>query len=52
MPQRIVDILEAIQIDELHCNFGIITRGCHNRVADSILQQHPVRQIGEDIVLG
>ena len=52
MSERIIDALESIQIHEQHRNSPVIATSRHNRLANSILQQQPVRQIGEAVVFG
>src|SRR5580704_15391304 len=52
MTQRVIDVLESVQIYILHRDPRTITIGCHNRLCNSISQQGSVRQIRENIVLG
>src|SRR5450759_5367618 len=49
--QRVVNVLESIQIQKHHRNLRVIAMSVRNRLAESILQQHTVRKISEDIVL-
>ena len=52
MSQGIVDVLEAVQIQEQHCDLLLMALRSGNRLADPIVQEHPIGQTGQEIVLG
>ena len=52
MPQRIVDVFEAIQIQKQHRDVFHVTRRQGDRLADPVVQQHPIGQPGQKVVLG
>ena len=51
MAKGIVDLLEAIQIQAQECGLLSITGGLGETLLDSILQQKPIRQPGEHVVM-
>src|ERR1700736_5510990 len=51
MPQRIIDVLESVQIQKQHRDSGIVAARCRNCLGEAILQQGPVGQIRENIVV-
>ena len=52
MPERIVDVFEAIQIQKQHRDFFRVTRREGDRLADPVVQQHAIGQTGQKVVLG
>ncbi len=50
--ERIVDVLEAVDVEEEDRDLGAVALRERDRLADAIVEQQPVRQAGEDIVLG
>ena len=52
MAERIVDVLEAIQIEEQHRDLLAVARRQGDRLADAVVQQHAVGQAGQEVVLG
>lgn len=51
MPQAVIDRLEMIDIHEQHGERALRPLGPRQGVAESILQQLPVRQLGERIII-
>ena len=52
VPQRIVDVFEAVQVHEHHRQLPALTARDFNGLAKAVLHQHSVGQIGECIVMG
>jgi hypothetical protein len=52
VPERVVNLFEVIQIDIQHSELFALALGKRNRVAEPVLQQRAIRQIGQRIVLG
>jgi hypothetical protein len=52
MPQRIVDILEVVQVQEDHAKVPAAAQAVFTSLRDAILQQDPIGQIGQGIVVG
>ena len=52
MSQGIVDVFEAIQIQEQHRNFSAVTLRQSDRLVDPVVQQHAIGQAGQKIMLG
>ena len=52
MPQGIVDVLEAIQIQEHHRRLFRMTPGQDDRLRDPFVQEHSIGQPGQEIMLG
>ena len=52
MSQRIVDVLETVQIQKQHRDLFRMTLRQGDRLADSVVQEHPIGQPGQKIVLG
>ncbi len=52
MSQGIIDMLEAIQVQEQHRDLVPVTGGERDRLADPVAEQQPVGQAGEEIMLG
>ena len=50
VPQRIVDHLEPVEIDEQHRKLPLVARGGIDRVAQHAVEHFPVRQIGQAVV--
>jgi hypothetical protein len=51
MPQAVVDLFEAVQIDATHGNPRALTPGGDERLTQPILQQEPIGQPGQMIVM-
>ena len=51
MPQRIVDMLEAIEIQEQHYDFLRVAQRHDNRLSDAVVQKHSIGQAGQEIML-
>jgi hypothetical protein len=52
MTQGVVDVLEAVQIEKQHRDFFVVPMRHGDRVADPLVQQHPIGQAGQKVVLG
>ena len=52
MPEGVVDVLEAIQVQKQHGAPLAVATGQRNRAGDPVAEQHAVRQVGQKIVLG
>ena len=52
MAEQIVDVLEAIEVEEQHGHVVAVAFGGDQRLIESILQQRAVRQPGQGIVVG
>ena len=52
MPQRVVDVLEAVEVEEQHGDLLQVPLGQAQRLRDPVVQQHPVRQARQEVVLG
>ena len=52
MPHRVVDLLEAVQIEDQQRARRLGAVGDAQRLGETIVQQQPVRQIGQRIVIG
>ena len=52
MSQRIVDVLEAVEIQEQHRDLLPVARRQGDRLADAVVQEHAIGQAGQEIVLG
>ena len=52
MPHRVVDILEAVEVDEQDRQLRFVASGGRNRLADPVEQHGAAWQAGEEIVLG
>ena len=51
VPERIIDVLEMVQIEKQHRQVGPAAAGEHDGLRQPVDQQHPVRQVGEEIML-
>ena len=51
MSERIVDDLEAIEIEEYHRHEPVAPVGFHHGLAQPVLQQHAIGQSGERVVM-
>ena len=51
MPQRVVDLLEVIKVDAQQGEAALRPLGLRHHLAETVLEQRPVRQPGEKIVL-
>ena len=51
MPQRVVDVFEPVEVDDADRHRMLLGRGGY-RVVRPLLEQHPVRQLGERVVGG
>ena len=51
MSQGIVDVLEAIQIQEQHRDVLRVTRRQSDRLANPVVQEHSIWQTGQEVVL-
>ena len=51
VPQAVVDVLEAIEIEEQHGETMAVAAGQCDRLGQPVVQQHAVRQIGQEVVL-
>jgi hypothetical protein len=52
MSQGIVNVLEAVQIQEQYCDLFLMALRSGNRLAHPIVEEHPIGQTGQEIVLG
>ena len=52
VPERVVDVLEAVEVQEQHRDLVLVARGQRDRLADPVVEKHPVRQAGQEVVLG
>jgi hypothetical protein len=52
VPEGIVDVLEAIQIKKQDRDLSRVAGSQGDRLADPVVQEHPIRQAGEKVVLG
>ena len=52
MAQRIVDLLEAVEIQQQQRQRRVGARGGAQRLRETILQQQPIGQIGQRVVMG
>ena len=50
MPQRVVDDLEPVEIDEQHGELPLVARGGIDRATQHAVEHFPVRQIGQAVV--
>src|SRR4051812_7664527 len=52
VPQRIVDELEAVEVEEQdrRAAFGMVAQGAADRLVEAIDEQHPVGQAGQRVV--
>ena len=50
--EGIVDQLEVVQIEKQHAQMATAPLGHGNRLADPVVEQHPVGQVGEKVMLG
>jgi hypothetical protein len=51
VPERIVDVLEAIEVEVEDRDVSLVARGRADRVADAFLEEHAIRQAGEIVML-
>ena len=51
VPQRVIDQLEAVQVNEHHRQPGVIALGLQHRQAQPVFEQHAVGQVGQDVVV-
>ena len=52
VPQRVVHELEVVEVDEDHADPEVVPSGSRDRVLEHLLEQHPVRQARELVVIG
>jgi hypothetical protein len=52
VPIRIVDRLEAVQVDEKQCQSRFVSPCVRERVVEAIEEQGAVRHAGERVVVG
>ena len=52
MPERIVDVLEVIQVHQQHGDGRRGGRGVDDRLVEQICKQHAVRQASERVAVG
>ncbi|MNM29420.1 hypothetical protein D3C81_399610 [compost metagenome] len=50
--ERVVDQLEAVQVDEHHGQFRQLAARLDHGQAQAVLEQHAVRQVRQDVVVG
>nr|GEU28653.1 hypothetical protein [Tanacetum cinerariifolium] len=50
--QRVVDVLETVEVDEQHGHHAVVTARRRQRLVQPIEQQHAVGQVGQHVVLG
>ncbi|HET8977689.1 MAG TPA: hypothetical protein VFN87_05985 [Solirubrobacteraceae bacterium] len=50
MTERVVDLLETVEVHERHGQLGAAALGVADRLGDALAEQHPVGQPGERIV--
>ncbi len=51
MTERVVDLLEPVEVDAQHRDAGPSALGAHERALQAIVEQEPVRQIGQRVVM-
>jgi len=51
LPDGIVDVFESVQIKEWHCGMALVAMCEEIASANSIVQEHPIRQPGQKVVL-
>jgi len=51
VPERVVDVLEAVYVEKQHGHLRAPPVGERNGVVQPIMQQHAIRQVGEGVVL-
>ena len=51
MPERVIDGLEAIQIDEQHRQITAVSPPVHNRIAELLVEQQPIAKARQCIVV-
>ena len=52
MAQRVVDVLEAVQVDEHHGKGAVVALGNCNRLFHPLVQHDAVGQAGERVAVG
>jgi hypothetical protein len=52
VPQRVVDLLEAVQVDEQQGGLDGGSRSHGQALLQAVAEQHPVGQLGERVVRG
>jgi len=52
MPQRVVDVLEIVQVEKQQPDLLLVPLGQPDRVGEPFCQQEPVGQAGKKIMLG
>ena len=50
VPERVVDLLEAVEVDEQHRCLIVAARGGRERALDPVLEQHTIGQAGQRVV--
>ena len=52
VPERVVHVLEAVEVDEHHGSLGLVALAGQQRLVDAVAKQRAVRQPGEAVVEG
>ncbi len=50
--ERVVDVLEAVEIYEKHCEIAVVAAGVLDREIEHIAEHRPVRQRSQGVVIG
>ncbi len=51
MAERIVDVLEIVEIDEQYCQLVLVAVCLRDGLLDTVLQQHAIGQVGQCVVM-
>ena len=51
MAERVVDVLESVQVDEQHGKVAVVAARVLNREVEDLAEHGPVRQRGQGIVV-
>ena len=51
MPERIVDVLEVVEVEKKDGQMGATTLGEADGLFDPVIEQDTIRQIGEEIAV-
>jgi hypothetical protein len=52
MAEGVVDVLEPVQVEEEHRDLLLVARGEGDGLRHAVVQEHAVRQAGQEVVLG
>src|ERR1700691_2395952 len=51
MSERIVDVLESVEIEKQHRDAGLMSQRCRDRLAYAVVEENSIGQTSEEIVL-